>query len=263
MSLTMGSAPFGHRPGGHFNVAIPTDEVIYVDPSPRWIRASRGGETIVDSRRVKMLHQHGALARYFFPREDVQWGLLGEVEPVEPPPGAPDLEGHVTFAWDAFDSWFEEDEELLGHAIDPYHRIDVRPSSRHVVVSLGGTVLAETTRPRPLFETGLPARWYIPAEDVRAELEPSDLQTRCAYKGAAAYLSVRLDGELVENVAWTYREPRHDAEQVRDLVCFFNEAVDLEIDGVTQERPMTPWSRPGWWRERTSAPEGPEPVGAS
>src|SRR3954469_18394014 len=102
MSLTMGSAPFGHSPAGRFNLEIPVTEVLFVDPSPRWIRAARGGETVIDSRRAKLLHQHRALARYYFPREDVRWEQLGDVEPIEPPAGAPGLDGYVTFPWSAF-----------------------------------------------------------------------------------------------------------------------------------------------------------------
>jgi uncharacterized protein (DUF427 family) len=253
MSLTMGSGPFGHRPAGRFNLEIPVREVLFVDPSARWIRASRGGETVVDTRRAKLLHQHGVLPRYFIPREDVRWDRLAGVGPVSPPAGAPELDGHVAFAWDDLDAWFEEDEQLISHAIDPYHRVDVRRTSRHVAVSAGGTRLADTRRAHALFETGLPTRWYLPREDVRAELEPSDLRTECAYKGVASYFSTRAGDDLLENVAWTYPEPRHDAAPVRDLVCFFNEAVDLDIDGERQERPETPWGRPGWWRSYAEA----------
>jgi uncharacterized protein (DUF427 family) len=220
MSLTMGSGPFGHRPAGRFNVELPVRE-------------------------------HGVLARYFFPRDDVRWELLGDVEPVAPPAGAPGLEDHFAFSWDALDAWFEEDEQLIAHAIDPYHRVDVRPTSRHVVVALHGVRLAETTHARALFESGLPTRWYLPREDVLVELEPSQLRTECAYKGVASYLSVRVGEELFENLAWTYPEPRHDATAVRDFLCFFDEAVDLDLDGERQERPATPWGQPGWWRVYT------------
>ena len=244
----MGSGPFGHRPAGHFNVDIPVSDVLFVDPSSRWIRAVRGGETVIDSRRAKMLHQHGMLARYFVPRDDVRWDRLSDVEPVQAPAGAPGLEDHVAFPWDDLDAWFEEDEELIAHAIDPYHRVDVRRTSRHVVVSAEGVVLADTTRAGALFETGLPTRWYLPREDIQATLEPSDLRTECAYKGVASYFSAQARDELLENIAWTYPEPRHDAAAARDLVCFFNEAVDLDVDGERQERPATPWGRPGWWR---------------
>jgi uncharacterized protein (DUF427 family) len=188
------------------------------------------------------------LARYFFPRDDVRWEALGDVEAVEPPPGAPGMEGYVAIPWDALDAWFEEDEQLISHAIDPYHRVDTRRTSRHVAVGIDGEVVADTSRACALFETGLPIRWYVPRADVAAALEPSDLHTECAYKGVASYLSVRAGGALHENVAWTYPEPRHDAAAVRDMVCFFNEAVDLDVDGERQERPATPWGRPGWWR---------------
>jgi uncharacterized protein (DUF427 family) len=253
MSLTMGSGPFGHRPAGRFNVEIPVREVLFVDPSPRWIRALLAGETVIDSRRAKMLHEHRALARYFVPREDVRWDRLGDVEPMSAPAGAPGLDDHVAFAWDDLDAWFEEDEQLIAHAIDPYHRVDVRRTSRHVVVSADGVVLADTRRAHALFETGLPTRWYVPREHVLVDLEPSELQTECAYKGVASYFSTRARDHLLENIAWSYPEPRHDATAVRDLVCFFNEAVDLDIDGERQARPETPWAKPGWWRNYTEA----------
>jgi uncharacterized protein (DUF427 family) len=249
MSLTMGSGPFGHRPAGRFNVEIPTGEVLFVDPCPRRIRAVRGGETVLDTRRAMLLHQHARLPRYFVPREDVRWDSLADLEPVRAPAGAPGLDDHVAFAWDDLDAWLEEDEPLVAHATDPYHRVDVRRSSRHVAVRAGDVALAETTRARALFETGLPTRWYLPREDVLVDLEPSDLRTQCAYKGSASYFSIRAGGALVENVAWTYPEPRHDASAVRGLVCFFNEAVDLDVDGERERRPQTPWSRPGWWHD--------------
>lgn len=138
--------------------------------------------------------------------------------------------------------------EALAHARDPYHRVDAAPSSRHVRVLLDGEVLADSGRPIVIFETGLPARWYLPHEDVRVGLEPSDLRTVCAYKGHASYWSARTAGGLRENLAWTYREPRRDAELTKDLVCFFNEQVDIELDGVREDRPHTPWSETGWWR---------------
>jgi uncharacterized protein (DUF427 family) len=248
MSLTMGTGPFGHVPMGRFNFDVPRTDVMFVEPSPRWIRARLGGRTVVDSRRARMLHEHARLARYFFPREDVDWDGVAGIAAVEPPAGAPGLENHVAFPFDAIDEWLEEDEEIVAHAPDPYHRIDVRPTSRHVRISIGGVSVADSHRARALFESNLPTRWYLPREDVIAQLQPSTLQTMCAYKGAASYLSVRVADDLVENIAWTYPQPRHDAARVRDLVCFFNEAVDLDLDGRREVRPMTPWGRPGWWR---------------
>jgi uncharacterized protein (DUF427 family) len=147
-------------------------------------------------------------------------------------PDDPDLAGYVLLDFGAF-TWLEEDEEAVGHPHDPFKRIDTLPSSRHVVVSLDGTVLADTTR------------WYIPRDDVRMELlEPSSHRTTCAYKGHASYYSVIGAGEAGSDIAWTYPEPLNDAVRVRDLVCFFSERTHLSVDGVRLDRPVTPWSAP-------------------
>src|SRR5699024_7746251 len=100
-------------PAGRFNVDIPVADLVFVDPSPRWVRARRGGETAIDSRRAKVLHRHGRLPRYFVPRDDVHWDLLAGAQPQEPPPDAPGLDGYVAFAWEDLDAWFEEDEQLI------------------------------------------------------------------------------------------------------------------------------------------------------
>src|SRR5204862_6029664 len=136
----------------------------------------------------------------------------------EPLPDAPPLAGYLAFYWRRMEEWLEEDEPAIGHARDPYHRVDVLDSSREVRVEIAGEVVAETRRPRALFETGLPTRWYIPPEDVRQDLlAASDNHTVCAYKGVASYRSARTE----EDVAWFYPDPRHDAERVRDHICFF------------------------------------------
>jgi uncharacterized protein (DUF427 family) len=112
-----------------------------------------------------------------------------------------------------------------------------------VCVSVDGEVVAESTRAVALFEAGLPPRFYLPAEDVRMEvLEPSEKKTRCAYKGLASYWHVRAGETFHEDLAWTYAEPERDGEAIRGLICFFNERVDLEVDGLAQERPVTQWS---------------------
>ena len=249
MSMTMGTAPFGHAPRGQFNTELDHEAIAYVEPSPRRIRAVRRGETVLDSTRAKTLYRHAHLPRHFFPRADWSWEALGDLEPVLPPAGAPGLEDHVTFAFADLDAWYEEDDEIVGHAIDPYHRVDVRDSSRHVRVSVGGTVLAESTRARVIFETSLPPRWYFPPADVVAELEPSDLQTTCAYKGRAGYRSYAGGGPEGENVAWFYEQPLENAARVAGYIAFFGERVDLDVDGERQERLPTPWSRPGWWMD--------------
>jgi uncharacterized protein (DUF427 family) len=131
---------------------------------------------------------------------------------------------------------------------DPYHRVDVLPSSRHVVVRLGDEVLAESRRARVIYETALPPRWDFPAEDVVAELSPTKLETVCAYKGFASYWSVKTGDEAHENITWTYREPLHAAAAVADHIAFFNERVEIEIDGEIEPPVQTPWSAPNWWK---------------
>lgn len=153
-------------------------------------------------------------------------------------PDDPDLADYVILAFDSFE-WREEDEPVVAHPHDPFGRIDVLRSSREVRIEHDGRLLAESMRPTMLFETLLPVRFYLPRDDVVVPLEPSDTVSYCAYKGRAAYFSVP-DGP--RDVAWTYREPLHDAELVRDMVCFFDEHLDVTVDGVRRERPVTPWS---------------------
>jgi uncharacterized protein (DUF427 family) len=156
----------------------------------------------------------------------------------------PDLAGYVVLDFDAFDAWYEEDEPNLAHPRDPFHRIDVLPSSRPVRLELDGQLLAESSRPALLFESMLPTRYYLPREDIRAELIPSSTTTYCAYKGRASYWSATAGGQVIPDVAWTYEEPLHDAAQVRGLIAFFDERIDLTLDGRRRERPVTPWSTP-------------------
>jgi uncharacterized protein (DUF427 family) len=157
-------------------------------------------------------------------------------------PADPDLSGYVVLDFRAFDSWYEEDEVNVAHPRDPFHRIDVLPSSRQVRVELDGQVIAESARPMLLFETSLPVRYYLPPEDIRATLTPTGTRTYCAYKGQAAYWSAAVGGHVVPDIAWTYHEPLHDAQRVGGLVSFFNERVDVIVDGQRAERPVTPWS---------------------
>jgi uncharacterized protein (DUF427 family) len=154
-------------------------------------------------------------------------------------PDDPALADHVIADFAAFDAWYEEDERNLGHPRDPFHRIDIVHSSRHVRVERDGEVLAESSRPYLLFEPPLPVRYYLPREDVRLDrFTPTDTHTFCAYKGEASYWS--LPGE--PDVAWTYPAPLREAAEVTDRVAFFNERVDILVDGEALERPVTPWS---------------------
>ena len=153
-------------------------------------------------------------------------------------PDDPDLADYIILEFDAFE-WREEDEPIVSHPHDPFGRIDVLRSSRHVRIEHDGRLLAESARPMLLFETLLPVRFYLPREDVVTLLEPSDTVTYCAYKGRASHYSLP-DGP--RDVAWSYHEPLHDAEPVRDRVCFFDEHLDVTVDGERRERPVTPWT---------------------
>ena len=157
-------------------------------------------------------------------------------------PADPGLAGYVVVDFGSFDAWYEEDERNVAHPRDPFHRIDVLPSSRHVRVEPDGHVLAESSRPAVLFETMLPARYYLPPDDIRVELTPSSTRTWCAYKGQASYWSAAAGDRVVPDLAWAYEQPRHDAAQVRGLIAFFNERLDVIVDGERPARPITPWS---------------------
>jgi uncharacterized protein (DUF427 family) len=161
-------------------------------------------------------------------------------EPVE---SCPPISGFMAFYWQMMDHWYEEDEEVFVHPRDPYHRVDILQSSRHVKVRVNGELVAETERPKILFETGLPPRYYIPPEDVREDvLVSSKKTTRCPYKGVASYWSIEVGAERVEDLIWYYPEPIPEAAKIKGLLAFFNEKVDLEVDGEVQETPITQWS---------------------
>jgi len=159
-------------------------------------------------------------------------------------PDDPDLAGLVVLDFRAFDRWLVEDEELVGHPHDPFKRIDVLASGRHVEVSLDGTVLAATDDALLLVETHLPVRYYVPSADVRVAMTPSDTRTTCAYKGHASYLSTADGRPEGVDVAWTYPDPLDDALRVRGRVAFWNERTDIRVDGELLPRPITPWSTP-------------------
>jgi uncharacterized protein (DUF427 family) len=274
MTLTIGTGPFGDQSAGTFNfdTGVLQRHTLYFEESPRRVRVMFDGETVADSKRAKLLHETGHLPVYYFPREDVRMELLEESDHTtrcpfkgeasywsvrvgdklsenavwgypEPIDSAPPIAGYVAFYWRMMDHWFEEDEEVYVHPRDPYHRVDILESSRRVKVRVNGELVAQTERPKVLFETGLPPRYYIPPEDVREEaLLMSEKTTMCPYKGVASYWSVEAGGERVENLIWYYPEPIPEAAKIKGLLAFFNERVDLEVDGEIQERPKTQWS---------------------
>jgi uncharacterized protein (DUF427 family) len=274
MGLMTGNGPLGREPAGTFNFEPPPPgRALYLEPTPKRIRVQVGGETIADSIRAMMLHESGHQPVYYFPPEDVRAEFLepsdrhtrcpkkgdasyytirvgehtvdaGAWYYPDPLPDTPPIKDLIAFYFNRMHRWLEEDEEIAVHPRDPYHRIDVVRSDRHVRVSLGGELLAESNRALALFESNIPTRWYLPLEDVAAELVDSDAVTRCPYKGTASYFSVTLsDGTLAKDLIWFYPEPHAEVQRITCLVCFFNERVELELDGVLQERPESPWSR--------------------
>jgi uncharacterized protein (DUF427 family) len=231
-------------------------------PSERWVRAQFMGEYVVDSKRPLLVWEHDKYPTYFFPCEDVRMDLLSEAgqtssrtfwnltvngSQVERAayhyPHQSDLEGYLTLQWHKMDRWFEEEEEVFVHARDPFKRVDVMPSSRHVRVELDGVTVAETTQPSLLFETSLPTRYYIPAADVNMDyLTPTGSQTQCPYKGTASYWTVTAGDKVYRDLVWSYPNPIPECPKIEGLLCFFNEKVDLYVDQELQERPITDWS---------------------
>ena len=164
-------------------------------------------------------------------------------------PDDPDLGGRVVVEWAPFD-WVEEAHPVVGHPHDPFKRIDLLPSDRHVVVRLGGVTLADTRSAIALHETHIPVRWYLPHDDVVTDLlVGSPSTTTCAYKGHAIYVSIGPGaiegvGSEGEDIAWTYTHPLAEVAAIKGMVCFYSERTDLELDGVAVPRPVTPWSSP-------------------
>lgn len=220
MGLTYGDDPFGPDRSGRFSFD-PPETVTFARPLGRRVRAVVGGATRIDTDEAHLVWETGRLPRYAFPAADVDL-------PSEPAP-APD--GYVTVGWQEVEAWYEEDERVYVHPRDPFHRIDTFGTSRHVRVTAGGIVIAESTRTKALHETGLPVQHYFPSADVRLDLlQPSSTVTECPYKGTASYLQMATDDGGDVDVAWTYTaELRREGEPVRDLIAFLRDAVDVHV----------------------------------
>ena len=236
-----------------------------VEPAPRRVRGYAGGELIFDTTAARYVWEVPYYPQYYVPLHDVRTELLtdenhaqrvqfgpshtfslggapGSVRVFDADGGGP-VDGLVRFDWDAVE-WFEEDERILGHPRNPYARVDALRSHRHVRVSVDGVVLADTTSPVLLFETGLPTRYYVDRTNVAFEhLVPSDTQTLCPYKGTTTgYWSVRVGDDLHADLAWAYDYPLPAVAAIAGLVSFYNEKVDVAVDGVALPRPSTHFS---------------------
>jgi uncharacterized protein (DUF427 family) len=236
---------------------------VRVEQGSKRIRAYLGGELVANTTRPLLVWEKPYYPSYYFPAGDVRADLLSENEGVAHSPSRGDakifnvrargqeragaallyerspfeeLRNTIRLDWSAMDAWFEEDEEVFTHPRDPYTRVDILPSSRHVRVEVDGVTVAYSTKPTLLFETGLPVRYYLPKTDVRMDLlSPTATQSHCPYKGDASYWSLSLGATLMPDVAWSYRTPLPESQKIAGLVCFFPEKVDLYIDGQLEK----------------------------
>jgi uncharacterized protein (DUF427 family) len=243
----------------------------HIEPVPRRVRAMLGGEVVLDTTGALYVWEWPNYPQFYIPVADVRPGVLVDEDHTQKlhrgtarrhglqaggvsRPGAArlytddalaGLAGTVRFDWAALDAWFEEDEEIFVHPRNPYARVDALRSTRTVRVELGGVVLAESASPVMVFETGLPTRYYLNRTEVNfAHLEPSATVTSCPYKGTTTgYWSVRVGETVHPDLAWAYDFPTGQLQAIAGLIAFYNEKVDVSIDGRPLERPVTHFSR--------------------
>ncbi len=266
MTLSYRHAPFSEPPGGAFNFRRPA-AVLYWEAFPKRVRVEFNGVIIADSRRVKALHETGKFMELFFPRDDVQmrhlevrerradqaekgtvvlWSLtVGERTERKAarsyenlPESAPPMADHLAFRFAAMDAFYQEDDRVYAHPRDPYHRFDIHNSSRHVVVRHQGTIIAESRRPRILFETGVVPRYYLPPDDVRLELlAQSETVSQCPYKGDGQHWNLTVDGTTLKDAAWTLPRPLGEAVMITGFFCFYSETLEVMADGERVAEP--------------------------
>jgi uncharacterized protein (DUF427 family) len=235
---------------------------VRVETGEKRVRAYVGGELVADTTRPLLVWEKPYYPTYYFRAADVRTELLALEGGVAHSPSRGDghlhalraggthvqgaalrfqespfaeLRNTIRFDWDAVDAWFEEDEQVFTHPRDPYTRVDILPSSRHVRVEAAGITVAESSKPTLLFETNLPTRYYVPKTHVRMDLlVPTDTVSHCPYKGSAEYWSLRDGGEAYADLAWSYRTPLPESQKIAGLIGFYTERVDLYVDGVRQ-----------------------------
>jgi uncharacterized protein (DUF427 family) len=259
MGLSWQQGPLGGRSAGRFLSPEPLPQrLVFAEPLRRRLRVRYGDEWIADSENVLLLHEPGRYPVAFFPLADVRRDVLVPEERTTrhqdfgdtgwytvvaggreaarsawrytaPPEYAGELANRVAFAWRAMDAFYEEDERILGHAADPYHRIDIRQSSRHLVVRDGARVVADTRRPIVLYESGFAPRWYVPREDVNpTALRLAHAQTFCPYKGVASYYDI----DDRNGAAWSYPDAWSVVARIRNLVSFEPDKIEVHLDGT-------------------------------
>ena len=240
-----------------------------VEPTAKRIRGYVDGRLAFDTTSALLVWENRSYPAYYLPVKDIAGELRpngesrhspsrGEAEvldlhlgpAVRPAAGwrYPDspieaIRDHVRFDWTAIDEWLEEDEPVYTHPRDPYTRVDILQSSRRVRVVVDGVDVADSRAPHILFETGLPPRHYLPMADVRLDLlTPTDSESHCPYKGVATYWSLTVNDKRYDDFVWCYRTPLPESQKIAGLLCFYNEKVELWVDGVRQEQPHTKFS---------------------
>ena len=242
---------------------------VRVEQGPKRVRVYLEGEVVADTTRPFLVWEWPYYPTYYLPASDMHAKLVATGKTEHSPsrgdgkvydikvgaataqaaalayPDSPleALRDLVRLDWNSMSEWFEEDEPVYTHPRDPYKRVDILASTRHVRIEVDGVTIADSTQPRILFETGLPSRYYIPLTDVRMDLLlPSATESHCPYKGTASYWSVDTGQAVHTDVVWIYRTPLPESQKVAGLACLYNEKVDLYLDGELQERPRTHFS---------------------
>src|SRR5215471_7164290 len=258
MGLSWQQGPLSPGKVGRFLVPDPLpDRLLYAEPLRRRMRVRFGGAWIADSEHVILLHEPGRYPVAYFPQDSIAAGVLEvgdyssrhrELGPTswytvragehsrpraawqhtELPSYASELQARVAFAWPAMDAFYEEDERIVGHAADSYHRIDIRQTSRNLVVRHSDRVIADARRPLVLYESGFAPRWYVPRADVdQSALTAVEHQTFCPYKGVCSYYDIG-DAHLA---VWSYREAYPEVGRISDLLSFEPDIVSVQLDG--------------------------------
>ncbi len=220
MSLTTGRGPLSAKPAGRFTAPVP-ENVSYIEPFRRRVRAIKDGRTAIDTERALLLHRPGQPPTLAFSSDEVD-GL--------PTDDAADAPGYVIVPADAVDAWYEEDEEFFGHPRNPYHRVDCLRSHRPLRVEADDTVLVDATETMVVYETALDPRLYVDPGLVRVELTRSQLQTYCPYKGTATYWNAVVNGAVLSDVAWSYEDALPESAPLQHLVSFDDQRVAVHHD---------------------------------
>jgi len=261
MGLAWQQGPLAPGAVGRFLVPDPLPErLLYAEPLRRRMRIRFGGAWIADSEDVTLLHEPGRYPVAYFPLGDIADGVLqasqyttrhadlgatswytvssGEHSKpraawrhTELPGYAGELKDRVAFAWRAMDAFYEEDERIVGHAADMYHRIDIRQTSRHLVARSGDRVIADSSRPLALYESGFAPRWYVPRDDIdETALTPAAGQTFCPYKGLCSYYDIQDS----RRAAWSYPDAHTEVRRISGLISFEPDKIEVYLDGTRQ-----------------------------